>query len=53
MTNTLISDTTILHFCRFYMIDIPVNCTFFQNNSMSDTQELIHDVVDKINPFNN
>ena len=29
MTLTPISDSTILHFCRFFMPNVPVNLTFF------------------------
>ena len=29
MTHTPISDTTILHFVCFFMLNVPVNLTFF------------------------
>ena len=34
MTNTPISDSTILHFCRFFTLNIPANSTFFKRSHL-------------------
>ena len=52
MTPTPISDATNLHFCRLFMLNVPVNLTFFQQKkSMSFTEELLYVVVYKIEYF--
>ena len=32
MTTTQISEATILHFCRFFMLNLPVNLTCFKGS---------------------